>query len=115
MVLATIGIYGIVAYSVTQRIREIGIRMAIGARRQQVLSLVLRQGLSVAVIGIVIGIVSAAVLTRYLTTFLFGLTPLDSMTFALVSLGFVLIAVVASYIPARRATKIDPSVALRWD
>jgi putative ABC transport system permease protein len=115
VVLATIGIYGIVAYSVTQRIREIGIRMAIGARRQQVLSLVLRQGLLLAVIGIVIGIASAAVLTQYLTTFLFGLTPLDSMTFALVSLGFALIAVVASYIPARRATKIDPSVALRWD
>jgi len=113
--LAAIGIYGVIAYGVTQRVREIGIRMAVGARRDQVLGRILRQGLGLAAVGIGLGIVGAAATTRYLRNMLFGLTPLDLGTFVATSVAFTLIAIFASYVPARRATKVDPLVALRYE
>jgi predicted permease len=113
--LAAIGIYGVMAYSVAQRTREIGIRMALGAQRAQVVRLVLRQGIALTAIGTVIGLCTAAAVTRYLQTMLFGLTPLDPSTFAAVALLFSAVAVVASYVPARYATRVDPLIALRCD
>jgi putative ABC transport system permease protein len=113
--LAVIGIYGVLAHAVVQRTREIGIRMALGARRSEVMRLVLRQSLLWTAAGIALGLVGAAALTRYLDRMLFGLTPLDPATFVAVSALFALIAAVASYLPARRATKVDPIVALRCD
>jgi putative ABC transport system permease protein len=113
--LAVIGIYGVLAYSVAQRTREIGIRIALGAKRSEVLRLVLKQSLVVTGVGIVIGLVGAAMLTRYLDRLLFELTPLDLSTFAVVVLLFVVVAALASYAPARRATRVDPLVALRYE
>jgi putative ABC transport system permease protein len=112
-VLAAIGVYGVLTYAVIQRTHEIGIRMAIGAQRRAVLALVLRKGLVLAAIGIAVGLVGAAVGTRALRGMLFGVTPLDPMTFLAVSVLFALVAVFASYLPARRATKVDALVALR--
>jgi putative ABC transport system permease protein len=111
--LAAVGIYGVVAYSVSRRTHEIGIRMALGARRSQVLAPVLRQSGVLILAGIVMGIAGAFLLTRYLTTMLFGMTPLDAPTFIGVAVAFAALAMVASFIPARRATNIDPLVALR--
>jgi ABC-type antimicrobial peptide transport system permease subunit len=111
--LAAIGIYGVMAYVVTQRTAEIGIRMALGAQRAEVLSLILRQGLVLAAAGMVTGLVGAAALTRYLEGMLFGVTPVDVTTFALAALLFALIAMVAAYVPARRATRVDPLLAIR--
>ena len=113
VVLAAVGIYGVIAYAVAQRTREIGIRMALGAQRTEVVRLVLGQSLTWTGIGIVLGLGGAAAVTRYLEGLLFGLTPLDASTFVAASLTFVSIALVASYVPARRATRIDPVVALR--
>ena len=113
LVLAAVGIYGIVSYSVTQRTHEIGIRMALGARAGNVLSMIMRNGVTLVLTGIVIGIAGALALTRFLTTLLFGVTPTDSMTFVVVSIVFFVIAIVASLIPAVRATRVDPVVALR--
>jgi putative ABC transport system permease protein len=115
VVLAAIGIYGVIAYSITRRTREIGIRIALGARRRAVLALVLRQGLILAAIGITIGIAGASAVTRYLDKMLFGLSPLDPATFVAVSLGFAAVAAAAAFVPARRATKVDPLVALRCE
>ena len=115
LVLAAVGIYGIVSYSVTQRTHEIGIRMALGARAGNVLSLIMKNGLTLVLTGIVIGIAGALALTRFLTTLLFGVTPTDSVTFVVVSLVFFVIAIVASLIPALRATRVDPLVALRYE
>jgi ABC-type antimicrobial peptide transport system permease subunit len=112
-ILAVIGIYGVLAYAVVQRTREIGIRMALGARRAQVLALVLRHGLILTAIGIAAGLAGAAAGTRLLEDMLFGVTRLDPLTFGAVSLLFGLAAMIASYLPARRATSIDPMVALR--
>jgi putative ABC transport system permease protein len=111
--LAAIGIYGVLAYAVVQRTQEIGIRMALGARRAQVLAIVLRQGAILTAIGLALGLAGAAGTTRLLQTMLFGVTPLDPATFAAVSLTFGLVATLACYIPARRATRVDPMVALR--
>ena len=113
--LAAIGIYGVLAYAVAQRTREIGIRMALGAQRVQVLALVLRSGALLTVAGIAIGLAGAAAGTRLLQGMLFGITPLDPQTFAAVSVLFGLVAAVASYLPARRATGVDPMVALRTE
>ena len=115
LVLAAVGIYGIVSYSVTQRTHEIGIRMALGARAGNVLSLIMRHGLTLVLTGIVIGIAGALALTRFLTTLLFGVTPTDAVTFLCVSFVFFVIAVIASLIPAVRATRVDPLVALRYE
>ena len=113
--LAAIGIYGVLAYAVVQRTQEIGIRMALGAQRAQVLALVLRKGLILTAIGIALGLAGAAAGARLLDGMLFGITPLDVQTFVAVSIMFSLVAMLASYVPARRATKVNPIVALRND
>jgi putative ABC transport system permease protein len=115
LVLGSVGIYGIVSYSVTQRTHEIGIRMALGAQTANVLGLIMRNGLILVLTAIAIGIVSALALTRFLRTLLFGVTPADSVTFVMVSLVFFVIAMLASLIPALRATRVDPLVALRYE
>lgn len=115
LTLSAVGIYSVVAYSVTQRTREIGIRLALGAQRRDVLILVARQGLSMALIGVAIGLAGAFALTRLMVGLLFGVSPTDAVTFATVSLGMIAVALVACYIPARRATKVDPLVALRYE
>jgi putative ABC transport system permease protein len=113
--LSAIGIYGVISYAVSHRTQEVGIRMALGAQRHQVLALVLRQGLALAVLSILIGLGSAAAITRNLETMLFGVTPLDLWTFVVVSIVFGAVMLLASYVPARRATKVDPLVALRYE
>lgn len=115
MLLAMLGIYGITSYYVTQRTHEIGVRMALGAQIADVLKLVLRRAMLLAVIGVVIGLAGAAAVTRYLTAMLFGVKPIDVFTFGVVALGLVLVALVASLIPAKRAAKVDPLVALRYE
>ena len=114
-VLASIGLYGVIAYSVGQRTHEIGIRVALGARAVDVMNLVLRGGLNLALIGIAIGLAGAFALTRLMKSLLFGVTPTDAVTFASVSVGVIAVALLACYIPARRATKVDPLVALRYE
>jgi len=113
--LAAVGIYGVLAYAVTQRTREIGIRMALGAERWNVMGLVMGQSAALIALGIALGLAGAAAFTRYLDTMLFGLTPRDPATFVTVSLTLAAIATLASYVPARRATRVDPLVALRHD
>jgi predicted permease len=115
VVLAAIGIYGVMAYAVVRRTHEIGIRMALGAERGRVLRLVLGQSLLLTTIGIIAGLMGAAAVTRYLEGFLFGLTPLDPPTFAAASLAFACIATIAALVPARRATQVDPLIAIRTD
>jgi putative ABC transport system permease protein len=114
-VLGAIGIYGVLAFTVAQRTQEIGIRMALGAERGTVLRMVLQRGFVLAAIGIVLGLAGAAGLTRYLTGMLYDLTPLDARTYAVVAVLFAAVALIASYLPARRATQVDPVVALRHD
>ena len=114
-VLGAIGIYGVLAYAVGQRTQEIGIRMALGAERGAVLQLVLRHGIALMSLGIGLGLAGAAALARYLSGMLFDLTPLDPATYVAVGILFAAVALVASYLPARRATLIDPMVALRHD
>jgi putative ABC transport system permease protein len=115
LVLAGIGIYGVISYSVAQRTKEIGIRMAVGASRQDVIRMILLQGARIASAGLVIGIFAAFGLTRYLATLLFSVSPGDLSTFAVVALVLALVALLACYIPARRALRVDPMTALRYE
>jgi len=113
--LATAGVFGVMAYLVSRRTREIGVRVALGARSRDVLAMILSQGLRTALIGIVVGIASSLVLTRAIQSLLFGVTPTDPLTFAAVVLLLLAAALLACYIPARRAAKVDPMVALRYE
>jgi ABC-type antimicrobial peptide transport system permease subunit len=113
LLLAAVGVYGVIAYSVAQRTRELGIRQAIGAQRGDILRHVLKQAVVLAIAGVAAGLSGAYGLTRVMKSLLFGVSPTDPTTFAAVGLLFIVVALAASYLPARRATKIDPMAALR--
>jgi ABC-type antimicrobial peptide transport system permease subunit len=113
--LATMGVYGVMAYAVGQRTHEFGIRLALGARRQSVLRLVLRQGLRLIVAGVAIGLLLAFAVTRLLANFLYGVSPFDTVTFASVPVLLGCIALAACWMPARRAARVDPIEALRCE
>jgi putative ABC transport system permease protein len=115
LLLASIGIYGVMAFAVTQRTQEIGIRMALGARSADVLKLVVKHGMKLALIGMVLGLAGSWALTRFMKRLLFGVEATDLLTFSVVSAFLLLAAFVACYLPARRATKVDPLVALRHE
>ncbi|HKG60288.1 MAG TPA: ABC transporter permease [Pyrinomonadaceae bacterium] len=115
LVLACVGLYGLISYSVVQRTHEIGVRIALGAQPVDVLSLVIRQGMSLTFVGLVVGIVAGTFMTRVLSDMLFGVTPRDPLTFVGVPVLLLIVAFFACYIPARRATRIDPLVALRYE
>jgi putative ABC transport system permease protein len=115
LMLAAVGIYGVLSYLVSQRTHEIGIRLAIGADRRQVLLMILRQGVMLALFGIGVGIVGAFALTRLMQSLLYQVAPSDPITFAAVPVALVIVAAMASYLPARRATRVSPVTALRMD
>jgi len=115
LLLATVGIYGVLAYSVVQRTQEVGIRMALGASRASVLGLIVRQGMTLVGIGVCIGIVGALGLARLMASLLFGVQASDPLTFAAATLVLAAVAFVATYLPAHRATAVDPVVALRYE
>jgi predicted permease len=115
LLLGTVGLYGVIAYSISQRTREIGIRMALGAQPTETVRLVLGEGMLLTLIGLILGLASSLGLTRFLSSLLFGVTPTDPFTFAGVALLLALIALAACYIPARRATLVDPMLALRYE
>jgi ABC-type antimicrobial peptide transport system permease subunit len=113
LLLGLVGIYGVISYSISQRIREIGIRMALGATPRGVRAMFVRRGILLAAIGVACGVAAAIPLTRLMSALLFGVNPLDAVTYCAVSAGLVAAALVASYVPAHRATRIEPVEALR--
>jgi putative ABC transport system permease protein len=115
LILAMVGIYGVMSNAVTQRTREIGIRMALGARAADVLKLIVRNGMGPVLLGVALGLAGAIGLTRLMASFLFGVTPTDALTLATVSVSLIIVALISCCIPARRATKVDPLVALRYE
>jgi ABC-type antimicrobial peptide transport system permease subunit len=115
VLLSAVGLYGVLAYAVGQRTREFGVRTALGARSRDVLSMVVHQGLRLTSIGIGIGLAGAIALTRYIEGMLYDVTPLDPLTYVAVVAFFVAVTSLASYVPARRATRIDPMTALRYE
>ncbi len=115
LLLGIVGLYGVISYAVSTRTREIGIRMAMGARHQQVTRMVLRRGLGLAAIGVAVGLAAAVGLTRFMSALLFGVEPVDPVTYIVTSAALTAIALLATYIPARRAAGVDPTEALRWE
>ncbi|HEX3249384.1 MAG TPA: ABC transporter permease [Pyrinomonadaceae bacterium] len=115
LVLAIVGIYGVMSYSVTQRTHEIGIRMAIGARPRDVFKMILGHGMKLALIGVAVGLVGAFALTRLMATMLFGVQPTDVTTFTVISIMLITVALLACYLPGRRATKVEPTISLRYE
>jgi predicted permease len=115
LLLASIGLYGILSYGVASRTNEIGIRMALGARSRDVLSLILREAVLLVVIGVAVGLPAVFLATRFASSLLFGLSPTDPLSLSLAGLLMLAVALIAGYLPARRATKVDPLVALRYE
>ena len=115
LILGVVGIYGVIAFFVGQRTREIGIRMAMGAQRRDILGMVVIEGLSLTLMGIGAGLASAFGLTRFLSTLLYGVSATDPLDFVAVAVLFAVVALVACYVPARRAMRVDPMVVLRYE